>query len=86
MKITVKRGWTASRVRSVCIENSLYSRGDNEEYARMLEQVTVLEPTYDNIYLIAKDIMEHSSTECDIASIMYVLEREAVFTLFDVKE
>lgn len=36
-KIVEKRFWSASGVRSVCIHNDLYTRGDCEEYDQMLD-------------------------------------------------
>jgi len=54
----------------------------------MLELVRGLGPTLENLYIVAKDIFEHSEklsgfTDNEfIASIMYRLERESVFTIF----
>ena len=79
--ITAKRKWNYSGVRRVCIENRLYTRGDCDSYENMLDRVDKMEPTVENIYLIAKDICEHSKNQT-ITNIMFILEQDAVFTFF----
>ena len=84
-EITTHRFWTPDRVRSACIRNQLYTRGDNAAYSKMLEQVglTAGMPTPANLYLIAKDIYEHSKDQT-ITNIMFILESETVITTFEV--
>lgn len=66
-------------VRGLCIENNLYTRGTNEEYAAMFDMVHPLDGksviTAEDLYPIAADILAHSNTDQDVASIMYCLGR-----------
>lgn len=79
------RRWTPDRVRQACIRNDLYTRGTNEEYGRMLSYVGSADggPTTANLYLVAKDICEHSKNQT-ITNVMFILEREAVITTFEI--
>ena len=82
-EITVNRMWTVQSVMGVCIQNQLYTKGDGEQYERMLDRVRNLYPSTENLYLIAKDIYEHSEG-LTITNVMYLLERKAVFTTFEI--
>lgn len=84
-KITAKRFWTPHSVRQTCIENDLYTGGDCEEYERMLDSVNQLRdnPSPENLYVIAKDIQEHSK-EQTITNVMFLLEKDAVMTTFEI--
>ena len=84
-KIEGIRLWTAYRVQQACIANKLYTRGDNEAYMEMLATVDIIYPSYENLYLIAKDILEHSIDQT-INNIMYILENEAVVTMFSIDD
>ena len=83
LKITANRRWTAMKVRQVCVDNDLYTCGDCEEYSHMLDRVRELEPTYENICVISKDIMAHSKDQT-VTNIMYLLENCAVTTTFEI--
>ena len=82
-EITVNRMWTVGSVMDVCIQNQLYTRGDREDYERLLNRVINLYPSTENLYLIAKDIYEHS-VEQTITNVMYLLEKDAVFKTFEI--
>ena len=82
-EITVNRMWTVQSVMGVCIQNQLYTKGDSEQYERMLDRVRNLYPSTENLYLIAKDIYEYSK-EQTIANVMYLLEKDAVFRTFEI--
>ena len=84
-KITINRQWSSSSVRAVCIENELYTRGDNEAYSHMLDCVNQFYPDTENLYLIAQDIEAHSKDQT-ITNIMYLLEKQAVATTFEIAE
>ena len=71
------------KVRQVCVDNDLYTCGDCEEYSHMLDRVRELEPTYENICVISKDIMAHSKDQT-VTNIMYLLENCAVTTTFEI--
>lgn len=82
-EITVNRKWTVQSVMDVCIQNQLYTRGDSEQYGSMLDRVRNLYPSTENLYLIAKDIYEHSK-EQTITNVMFMLEKDAVITTFEI--
>ena len=79
--VTRKSWWTTNSVRECCIRNELYTCGDNDEYMSMLETVQNTEPTDNNLLAVARDICEHSANQT-ITNIMFLLNREAVFTTF----
>ncbi len=79
--ITSARRWSADDVRAACIRNNLYTCGDNEEYEAMLNSVDELDPTPESIYQVAKDIYDHSKNQT-ITNIMFILERETVYTFY----
>ena len=73
-----------------CIKHDFYTCGDDDDYSAMLDQVRDLRPTTANIYLIAKDIFDHSDTEekwedLTVEFVMYVLSNEAVITTYTIK-
>ena len=49
----------------------------------MLKSADELQPTYENLYRLAKDICEHSEDQT-ITNVMFILEREAVTTTFEI--
>lgn len=51
-------------VRNFCIHNNLYTRGDSEDYSRMLQSLDKLHNcTPQRVIVIAKDIAEHSDQQ-----------------------
>ena len=83
MKITANRFWNTQQVRQACINNDLYTKGSNEDYIEMFDMVRELEPTTENLYLVAKNIADHSANQ-PITNVMFILENEAVFTTFEI--
>ena len=81
--ITRNRRWGRDTVREACIANHLYTCGDNEAYNKMLDMVERTSPTTKAMYLVAKDIQEHSDMQT-ITNVMFILEREAVITTFEI--
>lgn len=81
--ITRNRRWGRDTVRNACIANHLYTEGDNEAYSKMLDMADRTEPTTKAMYLVAKDIQEHSF-EQTITNVMFILERDAVITTFEI--
>lgn len=81
--VTRNRRWDFNSVREACIRNDLYTRGTNEDYSAMLDMVERTEPTTKAMYLVAKDIQEHSFDQT-ITNVMFILEREAVLTTFEI--
>lgn len=83
VEITRRRYWSYGSVRQACINNRLYTRGDCEAYEKMLNLADRTEPTTKAVYLVAKDIQEHSKNQT-ITNVMFILEREAVITTFEI--
>lgn len=76
MKIIETQRLTTEDVRSVCCEYDLYTHGTNEDYEDLFMMVRNLRGpiiTAEALYLIAADILKHSDTEQDVASIMWAL-------------
>lgn len=69
-------------VRRFCITNNLYTTGDNEDYARMLDTVSEHSCTPQLIVAIARDIMEHS--DASDSKIDLSLENVAFYLCEDV--
>lgn len=82
-EIKAARRWSDYSVQTACINNNLYTRGFYDQYDRMLESADELQPTYENLYRLAKDICEHSEDQT-ITNVMFILEREAVTTTFEI--
>lgn len=72
-----------SDVRKACIKNNWYTNGDCEAYDSMLSFVNGLKyASTDDLETIATDIKEHSDTDDEIASIMFVLANDCCITIF----
>lgn len=82
-EIKITRKWSLMSVRAACIKNDLYTCGDCEEYDHMLNWVERLYPNTENIYFIAKDIVEHSEDQT-ISNVMFILEKDAINTFFEI--
>ena len=81
-EITKTPNWTSDNVRRACIRNELYTLGDSESYLSMLEKVDVIKTPSDiGVYIIAKDIAEHSEGQT-VSNVMYILANEAIFYTF----
>ena len=77
------RRWSDDSVQAACIKNDLYTRGTYDQYDKMLKSADVLQPTVENLYRLAKDIKEHSEGQT-ITNVMFILERAAVTTIFEI--
>lgn len=54
----------SDEVRNLCIKENYYTRGDNEAYRNLLFTLCKKEdPTVEDIYEIASDIVDHSDTD-----------------------
>lgn len=78
-KINERQYLSIPAVRGVCVENDLYTRGTNEEYAAMFDMVRPLDGkqsiTVEDLYPIAADILAHSSTNMSMTTLLYCLGR-----------
>lgn len=81
--ITVNRHWSIYSVSHTCVKHGLYTGGTNKEYENMCLRVDGLSPDPENIYSIAEDIQKHSVNQT-ITNIMFLLERDAVATTFEI--
>lgn len=82
-ELTRVRTWNFWSVRDACIKNNLYTCGTSQEYDNMLDHVSNLEPTTAALFHIAMDIVGHSEDQT-VTNIMYILERDAVITTFEI--
>lgn len=81
--ITRIRYWSRDTVRTVCINNGMFTRGTNCEYEQMLNKVESREPTTKALFEVAQVILM-SSEGRSLAEIMTLLE-QAVITTFTVE-
>ena len=93
--IVERKFWLADDVYRMCNEHDFYDFGTAEEYDAMLDMVSELQPTIENVYKIAKDIYEHTDWGADfenlfgtednaIAHIMYNINEDVIRTTYDV--
>lgn len=68
-------------VRTMCINNCLYTKGDNQAYSFMLEMCEEKCMTSSNIYRIAEDILEHSDTDLSLDDIALMLMQRVVLVI-----
>lgn len=82
-----KRVWSASSIREMCITHRFYTKGDCMEYDHLLfDLIEDHEPTDEGILRAALDIFDHSvNDDLTVETIMFLIEREAVDTYFDLK-
>ena len=85
--------WNMEDVRAMCIRHSYYTHGDVDDYSDMLTFVGLNDPTDENIYKVAFDIVAHSNLssygqteEENINSIMYNIQEEVIHTFFHTNE
>ena len=86
-EIREEKKWWSSEIRNMCIENGWYTAGDIKAYSDMLEFVEEHEPTTDNIFRVAADILEHTSPDEQqtIENIMFVIANDVVKTFFEIQ-
>ena len=74
--------WSAMLVQDFCIKNKLYTFGYSDEYTEMLRFIRKHEPTTENLYIAADNILKHSSDEakCNFitSDIMSMLKKQTV--------
>ena len=94
-EIGTHRLWDCDRMRNFCIRYGYYSSGDCEDYESMLEFVMKEEPTQENMFYVAYDIVTHTSTLLEdtdftladhVAGLMFGIENEVVETVFHVQD
>ena len=70
-----RRTLRSDDVRRLCIEKNWYTRGDCEEYNKVLKLSNCEDVTTDLIVKIAEDIKAHSNTEYDVENICFEIAR-----------
>ena len=79
--------WDSYKVRNFCIKNEFYTRGDVEDYTKMLHYVDEHHhPEMLDIERVAFDILDHSSQEANdeycISDIMFLLTGDCITTYY----
>ena len=64
-KIKVIRRWDMEDIMHMCINHNFYTRGDTRAYTKMLNYVKQKEPTPEEIYIVAVDILDHTDENED---------------------
>lgn len=80
--------WLAEEIRNFCLEEGYYSEGKVREYEEMLNFVDQNKPTPENIYKVAKNILDHSDQEHK-RSVLYMMREigiELVSRYYEVRE
>lgn len=79
-------------IRKMCIDRNLYTRGNSEDYSRMLKFAADADVTMENLFIIADDIAKHSNLKeygCgyreSVENFIYVLANECVVRNFSVE-
>jgi len=85
MKIKERRIWSANDIITMCRKNNLFNLGDLEEYDHTVSLTDILEPTDENIYLVAKRIVEKSEDQT-VENVMYLIANQAVYRTFEIEE
>lgn len=82
------RKWDAEGIRSMCVSHHFYMRGTVAQYTDMLNYVKENDPTPENIYNVANDILNYTDPNEDqtVTNIMYIIENEVVRTSYEIKE
>lgn len=70
------RKTNADQMRALCIAQSWFTLGTNEEYSRFLEKAAALENiTTDDLVELASDVKEWSNTDMEIETIMWYIAK-----------
>lgn len=79
-------------VRNFCIHNNLYTRGDNQDYAKMLRTVSESDDCTPQLIInIAKDIAEHSDEQdakidLSLENIVFYLCEDVMNTILTIDD
>ena len=77
--------WDSEEIRSLCIRQRYYTRGNIESYSSMLEFVRENEPTLENMYWVAVDIVDHSDDfMIDVEHVMFLISHEVVGRFYEI--
>lgn len=85
-EITVEKRIDADSVRNACIAHNWYTCGDIRAYDAMLTEARKSEYSVGLLFRLATDIVAHSEPNSNtVENCMYILEKEAVDTFFDIE-
>ena len=74
--------WAPQLVQDFCVKNNMYTCGTNSDYTAMFVFVQHHEPTTENLYIVADDILKHSDDEVNrnflVSDIMTFLMKRTV--------
>lgn len=80
--IKEEKTWDSGDLREMCIHHNLFNNGTNTDYYQALDFVRDNEPTIDNIYMLAKFILENTSDNT-LTNIMFLISNEVVKTFYE---
>ena len=92
MNIVESSIFDTHNIRKMCIVRNLYTRGNNEDYSRMLKFAADADVTMENLFTIADDIAKHSDLnaygccyEESVENFIYVLANDCVVRNFEIE-
>lgn len=92
MNITENSIFDVDYIRKMCIDRNLYTRGNNEDYSRMLNFAANTDVTMENLFAIADDIAKHSDLNVygctyreSVENFIYVLANDCVVRGFEIE-
>lgn len=91
LKLREEKMWYSEDVRTMCVNHHFYTHGDIRAYERMLNSIEDADPTIENIFTVAADIVNHTEPEYDegshkwnIEHVMFLLNKEVIITTYVV--
>lgn len=84
MKITENRKFNLAGIRRTCIENNLFTCGDDAAYQGMLNLAGDTIPTPEGLYKVATFIADHSDDET-VENVMFLLANNAVYYTYQIE-
>ena len=83
MTIIESRKFNIVGIRNTCIENHLFTRGDNATYAGMIRLAKETVPTPEGLYKVATVIADHSDET--VENVMFLLANFAVYYTYQIE-
>ena len=80
--IKEEKTWNDCDLREMCIRHNLFDNGSNTEYYQAFDFVRDNEPNIDNIYMLAKFILENTSDNT-LKNIMFLISNDLVKTFYE---
>ena len=83
MKIIESRKFNIEGIRKTCIENHLFTRGDDAAYAGMIHLAKETVPTPEGLFKVATVIADHSDET--VENVMFLLANFAVYYTYQIE-